>query len=238
MEAIAQSTTTDPGLLAYMSHITQPDLFYHGHDAESQDDGSGTRPASTSPTFPVPQSSQSPQAGCPCRASLMLSMPSLVSAMKECRLDEIFKVTGDAIRRCQDIMDCKNCAVRCTDLLLIMSVVQETHPCFDRIAKYDLDGFVRVTFGGYEVSLKDGNLRAALVMDLVQRASKVLESISSTGQSMIDQLSEPCPLANANVAYLEATISQFRTVLRCVSRFMEEAISKSSTLPEALQTAT
>lgn len=165
----------------------------------------------------------------------MLSTPSLVSAMKDCRLDEIFKVTGDAIRRCQDIMDCKTCPVRCTDLLLIMSVVQETHPCFDRIAKHDLDGAVKVTFGGYEVSLRDGNLRAALVMDLVQRANQVLESISSTGQSMIDQLSEPCPLANANIAYLEATISQFRTVLRCVSRYMGEAISKSGIPPGMLE---
>ncbi|KAI9903465.1 hypothetical protein N3K66_002817 [Trichothecium roseum] len=108
-----------------------------------------------------------------------------------------------------------------------MSVVQETHPCFDRIAKHDLDEAVKVTFGGYEVSLKDGNLRAALVMDLVQRANQVLESISSTGQSMIDQLSEPCPLANANIAYLEATISQFRTVLRylLIVQMSQEKIS-------------
>lgn len=155
----------------------------------------------------------------------MLLLPSVTAAMRDSRLDQIFKVTGEVIKGCQDIVDCSTCQVTCTDLLLMMSVLQETHACFDYIAKSDMDGAVKVSFGGYEVSSNNTELRAMLVMDLVQRADKLLTSIGSKGQSMVEKLSEPCCQAQANIAYLEATITHFRTILRCVTSYVTMAES-------------
>lgn len=153
--------------------------------------------------------------------------------MKHKRLDEVFRVTGDLIKCCQDVLECKTTQVSCTDLLLIMTALQDIHPCFDCIAKSDLDKAVKVSFGGYEVSLNDANLRAMLVMDLVQRANTVLTFVSSKGQSMINELDEPTCLARANIAYLEATISHLKTILRCTAGYMEEAISQGGSMPYA-----
>ncbi|KAK7987154.1 hypothetical protein PG988_002142 [Apiospora saccharicola] len=169
------------------------------------------------------------------RANLMLCVPKITSALQEKRLDEIFKVTGEVTKHCQDIVDCSTYEVRCSDLLLIMSVLQETRPCFDRIAKSDLstDGspspspsVVKLSFGGYEVASSSTSFRALLVMDLVRRAGALVTAVGTKGQSMIDKLPEPCALARANIAYLEATISHFRSMLSCVTRYMDEAVGK------------
>lgn len=167
----------------------------------------------------------------------MLCLPKITGAMQEKRLDEVFKVTGEFIKCCQDVMDCKDSQANCTDLLLVVTALQEIHPCFDYIAKSDLDSAVKVSFGGYEVSLSDANLRSTLVMDLVRRTDTLLTSISSRGQSMINELSEPSCLASANIAYLEAMISHFRTMLRCVTVYMEEAVHNGGSVSETLLNA-
>lgn len=152
----------------------------------------------------------------------MFCLPKITDAMQDKRLDEVFKVTGDLTKRCQEVMDCQTTQVSCTDLLLVVTALQEIHPCFDYIAKSDLGSAVQVSFGGYEVSLSDGNLRAMLVMDLVQRANTVLTTVSSKGQTMINELGELSCLARANIAYLEATISHLKTILRCTASYIEE----------------
>jgi hypothetical protein len=157
---------------------------------------------------------------------LMLCLPKVASGMQARRLDEVFRVTAELIQRCQDVLDCATCQITCTDLLLIMSALQDIHPCFDYIAKSELEEAVKLSFAGYEVSMNDGNVRAMLVMDLVRRASTVLTSISTRGQAMIDRMTEPSSLTQANTAYLEATINHFRTVLNCVTRYMEEAVKQ------------
>lgn len=81
---------------------------------------------------------------------------------------------------------------------------------------------VKVSFGGYEVCSTGTDLRAMLVMDLVRRADAVLTSISSKGQSMVGKLSEPCRQSEANIAYLEANINHFRTILRCVTGYVSD----------------
>lgn len=164
----------------------------------------------------------------------MLCLPKITGAMQNPRLDEVFKVTGELTKRCQDVVDCKTTQASCTDLLLVVTALQEIHPCFDYIAKCDLDSAVKVSFGGYEVSLSDANLRAMIVMDLVQRTNTLLTSISSKGQSMINQLSEPSCLAAANIAYLEAMISHFKTILRCVTVYMEDAVHNGGSVSETL----
>lgn len=177
---------------------------------------------------------QATSSDCSCRPNLMLCLPKITGAIQDKRLDEVFKVTGELIKRCQDVMDCETSHASCTDLLLVVTALQEIHPCFDYMAKSDLDSAVKVSFGGYEVSLSDANLRAMLVMDLVQRTNTLVTSISSKGQSMINQLSEPSCLARANVAYLEAMISHFKTILRCVTVYMEEAVHNGGLVPDVL----
>lgn len=165
----------------------------------------------------------------------MLCLPTVTSAMQDKRLDEVFKVTGELIKCCQDVMDCQTNQVSCTDLLLVVTALQEAHPCFDHIVKSDdLDSAVKVSFGGYEVSLNDMNLRAMLVMDLVQKTDTLLTSVSSTGQGMVDRLSEPSRLARANIAYLEEMIGLFKTILRCVTVHMTEAVSPGGRVSETL----
>lgn len=194
--------------------------------------GDSTHGASSATAFGF-QNHQVTSQNCLCRPNLMLCLPKIAGAMQGKRLDEVFKVTGELIKRCQAVMDCKTSHASCTDLLLVVTALQEIHPCFDYIAKSDLDSAVKVSFGGYEVSLNDANLRAMLVMDLVQRTNTLLTFISSKGQSMINQLSEPSCLARANIAYLEAMISHFKTILRCVTVYMEEAVHNGGSKSEA-----
>ncbi|KAK8072898.1 hypothetical protein PG996_006246, partial [Apiospora saccharicola] len=216
------------------------DSNYNSLYSSKKDNNSGSSqdasPASVSPPSMGPQQtiSQDDQQQAP-RANLMLCVPKITSALQEKRLDEIFKVTGEVTKHCQDIVDCSTYEVRCSDLLLIMSVLQETRPCFDRIAKSNLStngspspspSVVKLSFGGYEVASSSASFRALLVMDLVRRAGALVTAISTKGQSMIDELPEPCALARANIAYLEATISHFRSMLSCVTRYMDEAVGK------------
>lgn len=193
--------------------------------------GAGSAASESSTAFGF-QNHQVTSPNCLCRPNLMLCLPKITDAMQDKRLDAVFKVTGELIECCQDVMDCKTTQVTCTDLLLVVTTLQEVHPCFDYIAKSDLDSAVKVGFGGYQVSLSDANLRAMLVMDLVQRTNTLLMSIGSKGQSMINQLSEPSCLARANIAYLEAMISHFKTILRCVTIYMEGAVHNGGSVSE------
>lgn len=199
--------------------------------------GQRTGSVATSPPSLGPQtSSQSlirDPAACPCRANLMIWVSKITRVMQGKRPDEVLKVTSEVAKFCQEILDCKTDEARCSDLLLIMSVLQEIRTCFDFIAKsgflegQDGDTGVKLCFGGYEIVLRDAGVRAMLAMDLVQRAAAVVTSIGDKGQCMINELAEPCNLAEANVAYLEANISQFKSMLACVARHVEEAVNKA-----------
>lgn len=162
----------------------------------------------------------------------MIWVSKIARIMQDKRPDEILKVTGEVTRHCQDVLDCKTDEARCSDLLLIMSVLQETRPCFDFIAKSGFlegqggDKKVKLCFGDYEVALDNAGMRATLAMDLVQRAVTVVTSISSKGQCMINGLPEACNLAKANIAYLEANIGHFKGILACVVRHIDEAVNK------------
>lgn len=153
----------------------------------------------------------------------MLVRPKVTIALRDNRLDGIFKVTGDLLQGCQNVVNCTNCTITCTDLLLMMTVLQETHSCFDHIAKCELDGPVRLSFGDYQVLSTHTDFRVTLVRDLVKRANDLLTAINTKGQRMMEELKEPCRLAKANMAYLNETIDHSRTVLRCVTRLVESA---------------
>ena len=144
-------------------------------------------------------------------------MPRLKAAVQEKHLDEVLKVTSDVLNRCQDIVDCTGCRITCTDLICMMAVFQQTDMCFEYISKAELDSSIKLNFGGHEISIHDPNLRAMLVMDLVQQATMVLDAISTKGQSMLKALGSPSLLARANIGYLETVIGDFRKLLRTVA---------------------
>ncbi|KAK4178431.1 hypothetical protein QBC36DRAFT_104966 [Triangularia setosa] len=154
---------------------------------------------------------------CACREGLAVLVPRLKSAIQEKQLDEAIKVTGDVMRSCQDIVDCTACQLTCTDLICMMSVFQQTDSCFDHISRAEVDGSIKLNFGGHEISINDPNLRAMLVMDLVQHATMVLDAISTKGQTMLRALGTPSLLARANIGYLETVIGDFRKLLRTVA---------------------
>lgn len=118
------------------------------HSTSYENDGpvlrGGCIDRSWNSTSTLPSSSLSPErqstipAKCLCRASLTLYIPSVAAAMQEKELDQVFKVTGDMIQACQDLVDCITCQVSCTDLLMMTTVLQETYPCFDHVSQHAL----------------------------------------------------------------------------------------------------
>lgn len=244
----SQSVPFDLSSTPYMGDTTTQHPAYlqdkHGPLLANTIDGGGQR-VQAAITSPPPlaglqtnlQSLIRDPATCPCRVNLMIWVSRIARVMQDKRPDEVLKVTGEVARHCQDIVDCKDDEARCSDLLLIMSVLQETRPCFDFIAKsgflegQDGETAVKLSFGGYEIALHNASVRAMLVSDLVQRAAAVVTSIGNKGQCMINELAEPCNLARANVAYLEANISNFQSMLACVTRHVQEATNKDDGSP-------
>jgi hypothetical protein len=159
---------------------------------------------------------------CQCQANLMLRVPDVKNVMDEKpepRLDKVFKVTGDMIQSCQDIINCASCEISHADLVCIMAVFQHTDKCFDYIAKCDLaNAFIKVSVGEYQVSLmNDLKLRRMLVMDLVQKARELLSSLSALGQKLL--LSQPSAgrLNKINLEYLREVVQNSETYLRKIT---------------------
>ncbi|KAK0724662.1 hypothetical protein B0H67DRAFT_568467 [Lasiosphaeris hirsuta] len=154
---------------------------------------------------------------CNCREGLAMLVPRLKGAVQDRHLDEVVKVTSEVLKSCQGIIDCTSCQITCTDLICMMAVFQQTDSCFDYISRAELDGSMKLNFGGHEIPIDDPNLRAMLVMDLVQQATMVLDAISTKGQTMLRMLGSPSLLARANIGYLETVIGDFRKLLRAVA---------------------
>ncbi|KAI0972113.1 hypothetical protein F4678DRAFT_68862 [Xylaria arbuscula] len=181
--------------------------------------------------WPLDQSVQSTE--CRCRVDIMLFPPRATKARKGRRLDTIFNVTAEMIKSCQDLIECESCDVGCADLLLMMTILQETSGCFEDIAKFDLDSAtVKVSFGDYEVTSENVQFRAILVTDLVQRANVVLASISYKLRRKVEEMDcdATSDLARANIAYLETTIHHFRSVLRCVTDYVTTSTASSGSV--------
>lgn len=159
---------------------------------------------------------------CRCQEELAVLIPQVKSAMQEGQLDQVVKVTQKVVDRCQNIVDCTDCQIGCTDLICIMAVLQQTDTCFEYIAKADLDSIITVSFGGHDISIDDPKLRAMLVTNLIQQTTVVLDAISNKGQSMLQALCPSTALAQANIIYLETVISDFRMVLRKVVGSVDE----------------
>ncbi|OKL56413.1 hypothetical protein UA08_08057 [Talaromyces atroroseus] len=159
---------------------------------------------------------------CHCQAKMMLRVPDVKGVMDEKpepRLDKVFKVTGDMIQSCHDIIKCASCEISHADLVCIMAVFQHTDQCFDYIAKCDLaTACIQVSVGEYHVSLmNDLKLRRMLVMDLVQKARDLLSSLSSLGQKLL--LSHPgaSRLNKINLEYLQKVVQNSENYLRKIT---------------------
>lgn len=176
----------------------------------------------------LPWQDQLTSQSCQCRTGLSQLIPSARAALRERRLDEVFRVTSDVIQQCEAIVGCGACSVNCTDLICIMAVFQEVDGYFEYVATGELDGPIKVSMGSYEVEIgvdsQDAQeWRRMLVVQLVRRAERLLDSISATGQDMLRQLDPGCRLGRVNIDYLETVIANSRENLQHTVRRLEKA---------------
>ncbi|KAM0809539.1 putative Zn(2)-C6 fungal-type domain-containing protein [Seiridium cardinale] len=164
---------------------------------------------------------------CQCRTGLTLLIPNARAALQQRQLDLVFKVTGDVVQQCQNIVSCESCSVNCTDLICIMAVFQEADICFEYIAKGDIDRAINVSMGSYEMAVSEQDAkqwRRMLVIQLLRRANELLDTISARGQAMLKSLDPGCRLGRVNIEYLEAVIGNSRENFQHIMRgFRDEA---------------
>lgn len=165
---------------------------------------------------------------------MMAHIPDLEAAIQELpkpQLDKMFKVTGDVIRSCQE-STCCGCYVGPVDLVCIMTVFEQTAVCFDYIAKSGFDGTVKVGIGSYSVSLTDdASLKRMLVLDLVNQANELLDSVNALAQNMFVAQSEPgtkrmgrspACLNQLNLDYVREATASFKKLFRLITNFFGE----------------
>ena len=165
---------------------------------------------------------------------MMTHIPNLEAAIQELpkpQLDKMFKVTGDVIRSCQESTLC-GCYVGPVDLVCIMTVFEQTAACFDYIAKSGFDGTVKVGIGNYSVSLTDdASLKRMLVLDLVNQANELLDSVSALAQNMVMAQNEPgakrmgrspACLNKLNLDYVREATASFKKLFRLIKNFFSE----------------
>ena len=196
------------------THTTPPFL---------SDQGNQNILASSINMGPSSTSTLSSSSTCRCREDLALLAPCVNDAMQGNQLDEIYKVTSQVMQGCQDIVDCTGCPVGCTDLICMVAVFKQTDCCFEYMAKTDLDGTIMTNFGGLDIPINDPKLRAMLVMNLIHRATEVLDAISTKGQKMMNALCRPSLMARNNIQCLETTIKDFKSILQ---RVVEQRVAE------------
>lgn len=150
---------------------------------------------------------------CPCRNGLTVLLPQVSDALREEKLDRVFKVTRDVMQAGQDIVDCTSCEIGCTDLICMMTIFRQTDSCFNFIAKADVDSSIIMDYGGFDLPVQSPQLRAMLVLNLVHHTFTILDAIGTKGHTMLEALNPPNDLATTNIAYLDTVIKDFRGLL-------------------------
>ncbi|TQV94535.1 Fungal transcriptional regulatory protein [Cordyceps javanica] len=162
-------------------------------------------------------------AHCICRENLSKRVHAINSAMTNNSLNGIFHVTSEFMHSCQGIMECNLCTLQCTDLVCLISFLQQTASCFHYIAATDPNQqSIRLRVAGTMVPVTDARMRLVAVANLVQHAVDVLDAIGNRGQAMLQTPSPPTPLALANVGYLENTINDLKRTLDGVISIAEQ----------------
>lgn len=179
---------------------------------------------STPPSSTSKQPSSQNAGSCQCRASLLHLGSKVNDGVQERRPDIVFKVTGDVIRSCQNIIDCSSCEVGCSDLLCMAAVLQQTDSCLEYVAKADLAGAVKISVGDYQVpGVDNSRVRQWLVMDIVNQATTLWNSIGSKSQKMFQGTPVSCRAGQItlNFNYLKAVIESSRDVLQSVTNSLD-----------------
>jgi hypothetical protein len=210
------------GVMDVFTPTAQPTLL------PGQDSTSTVNPASMS----VPgasRSSPSLQETCQCRANLMAQVPEVKDAMQRKprpQLDRIFKVTGNVLYACRDLVGCPTCQINYADLVCVMAVLQQTEACFEHIAKEGLStSAIRVSVGEYEVPIgNEIKLGHILVMDLVAQANCLLKLLRKRSQALVQtQPAAHSRLAQLNMEYLQEVVKSFGQTLHTVADSFDEA---------------
>ncbi|RDW84204.1 Zn(II)2Cys6 transcription factor domain-containing protein [Aspergillus mulundensis] len=183
-------------------------------------DASTINPASmTVPTLPLPPFHEP----CHCRANLMAQVPEVKDAMHRKprpQLDRIFKVTGNVLYACRDLVGCPTCQINYADLVCVMAVLQQTETCFEHIAKEGLStSAIRVSVGEYEVPIgNEIKLGHILVMDLVSQANCLLKLLRKRSQVLVQtQSAAQSRMAQLNMEYLQEVVKSFGQTLRAIA---------------------
>ncbi|KAL3436116.1 hypothetical protein BDV09DRAFT_165916, partial [Aspergillus tetrazonus] len=193
-----------------------------------QDSTSTVNPASMS----VPGASRSSpplQGTCQCRANLMAQVPEVKDAMQRKprpQLDRIFKVTGNVLYACRDLVGCPTCQINYADLVCVMAVLQQTEACFEHIAKEGLStSAIRVSVGDYEVPIgNEIKLGHILVMDLVAQANCLLKLLRKRSQTLVQtQPAAHSRLAQLNMEYLQEVVKSFGQTLHTIADSFDQA---------------
>ncbi|KAL4735226.1 hypothetical protein BDV11DRAFT_208679 [Aspergillus similis] len=193
-----------------------------------QDSTSTVNPASMSAPG-ASRSSPPLQETCQCRANLMAQVPEVKDAMQRKprpQLDRIFKVTGNVLYACRDLVGCPTCQINYADLVCVMAVLQQTEACFEHIAKEGLStSAIRVSVGDYEVPIgNEIKLGHILVMDLVAQANCLLKLLRKRSQSLVQaQPAAQSRLAQLNMEYLQEVVKSFGQTLHTIADSFDEA---------------
>ncbi|KAL4974563.1 hypothetical protein BDW66DRAFT_82119 [Aspergillus desertorum] len=166
---------------------------------------------------------------CQCRANLMAQVPQVKAAMQRKprpQLDRIFKVTGNVLYACRDLVGCQTCQINYADLVCVMAVLQQTEACFEHIAKEGLStSAIRVSVGEYEVPIgNEVKLGHILVMDLVAQANCLLKLLRKRSQSLVEaQPAAQSRLAQLNMEYLQEVVKSFGQTLHTIADSLDGA---------------
>ncbi|KAK9772863.1 putative Zn(2)-C6 fungal-type domain-containing protein [Seiridium cardinale] len=165
---------------------------------------------STTATSELSQQNLFASQSCQCRSGFLVIIPNARAALQKRRLDVVCEVTGELVRKCQDIVDCRECDINCTDLICIMSIFQEADGCFDYIANTDIDGTITVSLGSYKTIVDEPDVKHW------RRIAK--------GQDLLERLNPGCRLGKTNIDYLEAVIRNSKDNFhQIIKGFHEEA---------------
>ncbi|KAL4789637.1 hypothetical protein BDV19DRAFT_373814 [Aspergillus venezuelensis] len=191
-----------------------------------QDAPSTINPASMAvPTLPLPTPFQET---CQCRANLMAQVPEVKGAMQRKprpQLDRIFKVTGNVLYACRNLVGCPTCQINYADLICVMAVLQQTETCFEHIAKEGLStSAIRVSVGEYEIPIgNEIKLGHILVMDLVAQANCLLKLLRKRSQVLVQtQSAAQSRMAQLNMEYLQEVVKSFGQTLRAIADSFDE----------------
>ncbi|KAF7162846.1 hypothetical protein CNMCM5623_007968 [Aspergillus felis] len=208
-------------------HVFQP-LAAQTSPSTSQNGSTNITPPSIPAASVPPQSPPPSQGSCQCRTDLMLQVPEVNNAMQakpHPHLDRIFKVTGNVLGACRDLIKCASCQVSYADLVCIVAVLQQTGTCFEHIASGGLAASaIKVCVGQYEVPIANEiKLRHMLVMDLVAQANCLLSLLRNRGQSLVE--SQPATrdrLTQINIDYMQEVVKSFEHTLRSIADSLEK----------------